>query len=68
VLALTRAQQPIGIIIAQHHDPKPARWLAGSMGMQSRLLIIPATVMDEQPGSIVRWFDQVVTQLSTLAK
>lgn len=68
VLALTRTQQPIGIIVAQHHDPKPARWLAGSMGMQSRLLMIPATVMDEQPGAIVRWFDQVVTQLASLAK
>jgi hypothetical protein len=38
------------------------------MGMQSRLLILPGTVMDEQPGGIVRWFDQVVTQLSSLAK
>jgi len=68
VLALTKTQQPIGIIIAQHHDPKPARWLAGSMGMQSRLLIVPATVMDEQPGGIIRWLDQVVTQLTRLAK
>lgn len=68
VLALAKTQQPIGIIVAQHHDPKPGRWLAGSMGMQSRLLILPGTVMDEQPGGIVRWFDQVVTQLSSLAK
>jgi zinc/manganese transport system substrate-binding protein len=68
VLALAKTQQPIGIIVAQHHDPKPGRWLAGSMGMKSRLLILPGTVMDEQPGGIVRWFDQVVTQLSSLAK
>lgn len=68
VLALTKMQQPIGIVIAQHHDPKPARWLAGSMGMQSKLLIIPATVPDEQPGGIIRWLDQVVMQLTSLAK
>jgi zinc/manganese transport system substrate-binding protein len=68
VLAQVNSQQPVGIIVAQHHDPKPARWLATSMGMQSRLLILPATVTDEQPGGIVRWFDQVLTQLSSLAK
>lgn len=68
VLALTKMQQPIGIVIAQHHDPKPARWLAGSMGMQSKLLIIPATAPDEQPGGIIRWLDQVVMQLTSLAK
>ena len=68
VLALAQTHQPIGIIIAQHHDPKPARWLAGSMGMQSRLLIMPATVTEEQPGGIVRWFDQVVMQMTSLVK
>jgi zinc/manganese transport system substrate-binding protein len=68
VLAISKTQPPIGIIIAQHHDPKPARWLAGSMGMPSKLLIIPATVTDDQPGAITRWFDQLVTQVTGLAK
>ncbi len=68
VLAQAKTQQPIGIIVAQHHDPKPARWLANSMGMQSRLLILPATAMDEKPGGIARWFDLLVTQLSSLTK
>jgi zinc/manganese transport system substrate-binding protein len=68
VLAFAQKQQPIGIIIAQHHDPKPARWLASNMGMQSKLLIIPATVMDDQPGAMMRWLDQVVTQVTNLAK
>jgi zinc/manganese transport system substrate-binding protein len=68
VLALSQLHPPIGIIIAQHHDPKPARWLAGKMGMQARLLIIPATVGDEQPGGITRWLDQVVMQVTSLAK
>lgn len=68
VIALTKTQQPIGIVIAQHHDPKPGRWLAGSMGLGNKLLILPATVSDEQPDSIIRWFDQVIAQLNGLAK
>jgi len=68
VLALSQKQKPIGIIIAQHHDPKPARWLAGNMGMPSKLLIMPATVMDDQPGAMTRWLDQVVTQVTNLAQ
>lgn len=39
-------QQPTGIVIAQHHDPKPGRWLAKSMDMERKLLILPATVSD----------------------
>ncbi|MEY3765499.1 MAG: hypothetical protein RLZ03_458, partial [Pseudomonadota bacterium] len=48
--------------------PKPGRWLASSMGMPSKMLILPATVVDERPDSIIRWFDQVIAQLSALAK
>ncbi len=68
VIALSKFQQPVGIVIAQHHDPKPGRWLANGMGIESKLLIVPATVSDEQPDSIIRWFDQVIAQLSGLAK
>ena len=68
VIALSKAEQPTGIVIAQHHDPKPGRWLAKSMDMERKLLILPATVSDEQPDSIIRWFDQLVAQLSSLAK
>lgn len=68
VLALSKTQQPIGIVIAQHHHPKPGRWLASSMGPQNKLLILPATVVDERPESIIRWFDQMIMQLSGLTK
>lgn len=68
VIAMSKAEQPTGIVIAQHHDPKPGRWLAKSMDMERKLLILPATVSDEQPDSIIRWFDQLVAQLSSLAK
>ena len=67
VIASSKGQQPVGIIIAQHHDPRPGRWLASSMGMESKLLVLPATVSDDQPDSIVRWLDQVVTRVSGLA-
>jgi zinc/manganese transport system substrate-binding protein len=68
VMALSKTQQPVGIVIAQHHDPKPGRWLANRMGMESSLLILPATVSDEQADSLFRWFDQLISQLSGLAK
>jgi zinc/manganese transport system substrate-binding protein len=68
VMALSKTQHPIGIIIAQHHDPKPGRWLASSMGIQNKFLILPATVTDERPESIIRWFDQVIEQLNGLAR
>ncbi|MEY2717755.1 MAG: hypothetical protein RL539_787 [Pseudomonadota bacterium] len=68
VLALSKTQQPAGIIIAQHHDPKPGRWLANNLGLERKLLILPATVSDEQPDSIIRWFDQLIAQLGGLAK
>lgn len=68
IMALSQSQQPVGIVIAQHHDPKPGRWLASSMGMPSKMLILPATVVDERPDSIIRWFDQMIAQLSALAK
>jgi hypothetical protein len=67
-MALSKTQHPIGIIIAQHHDPKPGRWLASSMGIQNKFLILPATVTDERPESIFRWFDQVIEQLNGLAR
>jgi len=68
VIALSKTQQPVGIVIAQHHDPKPGRWLANNMGMERKSLILPATVLDDQPDSIIRWLDQVIAQLSGLAK
>jgi zinc/manganese transport system substrate-binding protein len=68
VVALSKAQQPVAIVIAQHHDPKPGRWLANSMGMESKLLILPATVPEDRPDSLIGWLDQVIAQISGLAK
>lgn len=67
VLTLSKTHQPIALVIAQHHDPKPARWLASKMAMPNRLLVLPATVTDEQPTAIFRWFDQIIGQLSSVA-
>lgn len=63
VLASARSQQVLGIVIAQHHDPRPGRWLAGQWGSPQRLLILPATVIDDQASSLTRWFDLLIEQL-----
>lgn len=68
VLALGKQQPPIAIVLAQHQDPRPGRWLASQLGMPDRLLILPGTVVDEQPDGIIRWFDQMIAQLSNLAR
>ncbi len=63
VLAMSKTTAPHAIVIAQHHDPKPGRWLANSMGQRDKLLILPATVIDEQPGGLIQWFDQLISRL-----
>lgn len=68
ILTMSKTQPPLGIVIAQHHDPKPGRWLANHMGMQNKFLMLPATVIEESPEGIIRWFDHLINQLSGLTK
>lgn len=63
VLAMSKANAPHAIVIAQHHDPKPGRWLASNMGLKDKLLILPATVTDEQPAGLIQWFDLLISRL-----
>lgn len=63
VLAMSKASMPHAIVIAQHHDPKPGRWLASNMGLKDKLLILPATVTDEQPAGLIQWFDLLISRL-----
>ncbi len=63
VLAMSKASMPHAIVIAQHHDPKPGRWLASNMGVKDKLLILPATVTDEQPAGLIQWFDLLISRL-----
>ena len=62
-LQLGQSQRPMAIVIAQHHDPKPAKWLSGQMGNSPALLILPATVTDVQADAWFRWFDLLINRL-----
>lgn len=64
ILAMSKTNGPHAIVIAQHQDPKPGRWLAHSMGLKDKLLILPATVSDEQPAALMQWFDQLIMRLA----
>lgn len=63
VLAMSKTKAPHAIVIAQHHDPKPGRWLASHMGVKDKLLILPATVTDDQPAGLIQWFDLLILRL-----
>jgi zinc/manganese transport system substrate-binding protein len=53
------------IVIAQHHDKRPAQWLAQQDKTgKSRLIILPATVSEMSPTSLVFWLDGLVEALS----
>ncbi len=64
VLAQAKAKRPMAIVVAQHHDPKPARWLAQQLGGTTPLRVLPATVPDDQPGALLRWLDGLVSELA----
>ena len=63
VLAISKTKAPHAIVIAQHHDPKPGRWLTSKMGVKDKLLILPATVTDDQPEGLIQWFDLLISRL-----
>lgn len=66
-LALVQATPPMAIVIAQHHDPRPAKWLSGQLATPQKLIVLPATVTDEQPDALFRWFDGMVQRLLQVA-
>lgn len=66
-LELSQTTPPMAIVIAQHHDPRAAKWLSGQMGSPQKLIVLPATVTDEQPDALFRWFDLMVQRLLQVA-
>jgi zinc/manganese transport system substrate-binding protein len=53
------------IVIAQHHDKRPAHWLVQQESTGNvRLIILPATVPEMSPTSLVSWLDGLVEALS----
>jgi zinc/manganese transport system substrate-binding protein len=52
------------IVIAQHHDKRPAQWLAGQSGLrESSIVVLPATVTDIGEDAILDWFDGLISAL-----
>jgi zinc/manganese transport system substrate-binding protein len=52
------------IVIAQHHDKRPAQWLVQQDATgKARLIILPATVPEMSPTSLVSWMDGLVEAL-----
>jgi zinc/manganese transport system substrate-binding protein len=65
VLGVLRERPPLAIVVAQHQDPRPARWLAGQLGPAARVLVLPATVVGDAaaPDALEKWFDGLVEAL-----
>jgi hypothetical protein len=54
-------------VIAQHHDPRPGQWLSGQLKAPQKLIILPATVTDDEPDALFRWFDLMIQQMLKVA-
>jgi zinc/manganese transport system substrate-binding protein len=67
MLEQSRAAPPMAIVIAQHHDPRPAQWLSGQLGSPQKLIVLPATVSGDGPDALFRWFDLMVNRLVQVA-
>jgi zinc/manganese transport system substrate-binding protein len=57
--------QPFAIVIAQHHDKRPAQWLSRQDSAQGiPMLVLPATVTNMSGTALIDWFDQLLSTLS----
>lgn len=53
------------IVIAQHHDKRPAQWLVQQdTSGKTRLIILPATVSEMSSTSLLAWMDSLIESLS----
>jgi len=66
-LEQSRTAPPMAIVIAQHHDPRPAQWLSGQLGSPQKLIVLPATVSGDGSDALFRWFDLMVNRLVQVA-
>ena len=66
-LEQSKTTPPLAIVIAQHHDPRPGQWLSGQLKAPQKLIILPATVTDDEPDALFRWFDLMIQQMLKVA-
>lgn len=58
------AHPPALIVLARHHDARPARWLAQQLDGRTPVRVWPATVEDPaQPDALARWLDNLLGEL-----
>lgn len=68
LLGQWRSQVPVAIVVAQHQDARSARWLSERAQPTRPVLVLPATVPDEQsPQALERWFDAMIESLLNAA-
>jgi zinc/manganese transport system substrate-binding protein len=59
-----RADPPYAIVVAAHHDPRPARWLASQLQGSVPVVVLPATVPDPvAPDALGQWVESVLAAL-----
>jgi zinc/manganese transport system substrate-binding protein len=61
---LRAAPAPLAVVVAEHQDARPARWLVGQLSGSAPLLVLPATVAD--PGAadaLGVWIDGLLRAL-----
>lgn len=67
VLEQVRAAPPRAVVVAWHHDPRPAQWLAAQLDVP--LLRLPATVPDpERPDALAEWMDGLIDALLAVTR
>jgi zinc/manganese transport system substrate-binding protein len=66
LLGQLTATPPMAIVVAQHQDARAGKWLSTQLKPPAPLLVLPATVTDDQADALARWFDQLLSSLSSL--
>jgi zinc/manganese transport system substrate-binding protein len=61
---LRAAPAPLAVVVAEHQDARPARWLVGQLPGPVALLVLPATVPDPGvPDALGVWIDGLLRAL-----
>ncbi len=69
LLTQLRSKPPLAVVVSSYQDPRSARWLAGQLGGNLPVLVLPATVMDTStPDALGLWFDQLLDELLKAAE
>lgn len=68
IRSMARSEPVLAIVIASHQDARAGRWLASQEVAGAPLLVLPATVSDDRPEALTRWFEQLLNALVQAAR